>query len=130
MRAAPVARGGCGRYPPPMLMHIARFAVLVAAFWVMPKIIPGVRMKKESTALAAALVFTLLNFLVGWLLKFMLVVGTLGIAFLALNFLANAVLLWITDKVMDDLEVDGIGAILLSAGLVTVANALAHHFIW
>lgn len=104
--------------------HLLRFALLVAAFALMPAIVPGIKVKSAGTAVLAALVFTVVNFFLGWIFKVVLVVSTLGLALLALNFLTNAVILWITDKLMDDVEVKTIGAGLLGALVITVANAI------
>jgi putative membrane protein len=107
-------------------MTLLRFLVLVGAFALMPKLIPGIRSRGPVTAFIAAILFAVLNFLLGWLLKALLVVGTLGLAFIALNFLVNMVLLWLTDKLLPDFEAKGFGALALGSGIITVLNAVAH----
>ncbi len=102
---------------------ILRFLILVVAFALMP-IIPGVKLKGVSTAFLAALVFVLINFFFGWFFKIVLVVGTLGFAFLALNFLTNLAVLWATDKAMDDFEIKGLGSLFLATLWMTFANAV------
>jgi putative membrane protein len=105
-------------------MIFLRFVGLVAAFALMPRMLKGIRIKSMGTTIAAALVFSLLNFVLGWLLKVLLVVGTLGLAFLALNFLLNVTLLWLTDKLMPDVEIEGPGSLLMGALIITVCNGL------
>jgi len=106
---------------------IIRFIILVAAFALMP-MIPGVKVKGIGAAAGAALLFVLLSFFLGWALKAMLVLGTLGLAFLALNFLTNLILLWLTDKALEDVEIKGFGSLLLATLWLTFASAIAHLF--
>src|SRR5438067_3461187 len=112
------------------MLILLRFGILILAFVVMGAVVPGVKVRGVGGAVMAAIVFTVFNFFFGWLLKFMLVVGTLGLAFLALNFIANAILLWLTDKALDDLEIHGLGPMLIGSGIITLANVVAHHFVW
>jgi putative membrane protein len=108
-------------------MHAAliHFGILVLAFLLMA-IIPGVRLGGVGSAIIAALVFVLVNFFLGWLVKTVLVIGTLGVAFIALNYLTNVVVLWITDKLISGFEIRGFVPLLLAALLLTVANTVSH----
>lgn len=101
----------------------AGLAVLVAS-----KIIPGVRVRKLETALGVAGAFAVLNLVTGWLLKAVLAVVllpaallTFGLAYLVLGLIVNSILLYITDKLIDDFEIDGLWPLVGSAGLVSVA---------
>lgn len=101
----------------------AGLAILAAS-----KFVPGVRIRKTESALIIAVAFAALNFVVGWLLKAVLAVAlfpaallTFGLAYLVLGLLVNAVLLYITDKVLDDFEIDGLWPLIQSAGLISVA---------
>lgn len=101
----------------------AGLAVLVAS-----KIIPGVRVRKLETALGVAAAFAVLNLVTGWLLKAVLAVVllpaallTFGLAYLVLGLIVNSILLYITDKLIDDFEIDGLWPLVGSAGLVSVA---------
>jgi putative membrane protein len=106
-----------------MLIH---FVILVLAFALMP-VIPGIRLGGFGSAIIAALVFVLVNFFLGWIVRAVLVIGTLGLAFIAINYLTNLVVLWITDKLLSRFEVRGLVPYLLGAALLTVANAVANH---
>jgi putative membrane protein len=108
-----------------LLMH---FAVLVGAFLLMP-LVPGVRLKGLGTAITCALVFSLVNFFFGWFFKAMWVIGTLGLALLALNFLTNLVVLWVTDKLVDDFEIRSFGSLLMSTLLLSAANWVSVHYV-
>jgi len=110
---------------------VAGLAVVVAS-----KIISGVRIRRGGTAVTVAIVFALLNLLVGWLIKTVLAVVllpaallTFGLVYLFLGWLANLVLLWITDKLVDDFEVRGFGSYAGAAGLISLAMWLVQRFV-
>jgi uncharacterized membrane protein YvlD (DUF360 family) len=74
-------------------------------------------------------VFSLLNWLIGWLIKVLLFLPallTLGLLFLVLPLIVNAVLLWVTDKLLHVLEIEDARALWLMAILITVVNGLFH----
>lgn len=105
---------------------LLRFAILIGAFALM-SLIPGVRLKRFSTAVACAVVFSILNLLLGFVVKFVLVVGTLGLALLALTFLTNLVLLWLTDKLLEDFEIRSFGPLLLATLTLSLASFLGRY---
>lgn len=108
------------------LLHIAALAVTVYA---LARLLPDVRVTSASTALVVAVVFSLLNFFLGWLIRAVLFVPailTLGLLFLILPFVVNTILLWLTDKVLGSFEIKSTGSLLLSAGAITAVNALLH----
>ncbi|WP_437669577.1 phage holin family protein [Sorangium sp. So ce131] len=104
----------------------AGVAVLVGA-----KLMPGVRLRRTKTAVGVAAVFALLNLLLGWLVTFLVKVAllpvaflTFGLAYLFLGILVNSVLLWATDKLIDDFDVKGFGPLLGTASLISLAGWL------
>ncbi|MBK9262405.1 MAG: phage holin family protein [Polyangiaceae bacterium] len=101
----------------------AGIAVLVAS-----KIMPGVRIRDGKTAIGIAAAFAVLNLVVGWLLKAVLAIVllpaavlTFGLAYLMLGLIVNTILLYVTDKLIDDFEIKGFGPLVGSAGLISVA---------
>jgi putative membrane protein len=101
----------------------AAIAVLVAA-----KIMPGVRIRRGETAVGVAAVFALLNLLLGWFIKAVLAVVllpaallTLGLPYLVFGVIVNTLLLYLTDKLVDDFRIDGLGSLIGTAGLISVA---------
>src|SRR5689334_15797704 len=101
----------------------AGIAVLVAS-----KIMPGIRIRKGETAIVIAVAFAVLNLVAGWLLRAVLAVLllpvavlTLGLIYLVLGLIVNAVLLYITDKLIDDFKITGLGPLFGAAGLISVA---------
>ena len=51
---------------------------------------------------------------------------TLGLLFLFLPFIVNAVLLWLTDKLMGSFEIETLGGLFASAAIITLVNWLFH----
>jgi putative membrane protein len=112
------------------LLHLA---ILTATVLGTARFLPGVEVKGTKSAIIVALVFSVLNFFLGWLLKVLLFVPallTLGLLFFFIPFIINAVLLWLTDKLIDSFEIKNPRALFLSAGVITavnwVWNALQH----
>ena len=97
--------------------------LLSVSVFVVAQVLPGIRIKGFGTAVIVALVYSVINFFVDWLLVFLsfpFIVVTMGL-FL---FVINAFLLWITDKLIDDFEIDGFGTTLVASCLITVLNAI------
>ncbi|MCJ8268637.1 MAG: phage holin family protein, partial [Psychrosphaera sp.] len=70
-----------------------------------------------------AVVYSIVNFFLGWLLMALalpFMVLTLGL----FTFVINALLLWITDKILDDFEIDNIKTTLIAAVGITVINGV------
>ena len=83
--------------------------------------LPGVKLKSFGTALTVALVYGLLNYFLFWLIAlvaFIPMLLSLGL----FGLVINAFLLWLTDKLIDDFEIDSIGKTLLMALLLTVGK--------
>ena len=95
---------------------------LAVAVFIVANVMPGIKIKNFWTTLLVAVVYSLINFLVGWLLRFIalpFIYITLGLFI----FVVNAVLLWLTDLIIDDFEIDGLLNTLLAAFLITVINS-------
>jgi uncharacterized membrane protein YvlD (DUF360 family) len=72
-----------------------------------------------------AIVFSILNFLLGWLISALLFVPallTLGLLFLFLPLIVNVVVLWLTDKALASFEITTVRALWLSAAVITLVN--------
>jgi putative membrane protein len=108
-----------------MLVHLA---VLALAVFALSKFFPGlVRVHGAGTAVAVAVVFSVLNFFLGWLIRAVLFVPgmlTFGLLFIFVPFIVNTILLWLTDKLMSSFEVRGARGLLVSAGIITLVNGL------
>ncbi len=112
------------------LIHVA---VLTGVVLLVSKVVTGVRIKNTGAAVITALVFSVLNWAVGWLLSvvlgallFLPAIFTLGLAFLLIPFGVNTLLLWATDKVIESFEITDLRALLISSGAITLANCAFH----
>jgi putative membrane protein len=128
VRRAPddVPRHGTAAIIRPMytLLHLA---ILTGTILLLARVLPTVHVKSPGTAVLVAIVFSVLNWGVGWLIRALLFVPgilTLGLLFLVMPFIVNAVILWLTDKVLHAFEIDDAKSLFLSAGAITLANAV------
>lgn len=112
------------------LLHLGGLALAVFA---LSKFFPGiVRVRSVGTAVAVAIVFSVLDFFLGWFIRVLLFVPgllTLGLLFFFVPLIVNAVLLWITDKLMSSFELRGARGLGLAAVIITLVNyafAMSH----
>jgi putative membrane protein len=96
-----------------------------AAFLGVSKMLPGFYVRSFSTALVIAAMYGILHiilhfilFRVFWILTIPLVILTLGLIY----FAVNAVILWFTDKVVEDFTIDTTTTLIIAAVLLTIAN--------
>src|SRR3954464_12483858 len=107
-----------------LVLHLV---VLTATVLLLARFLPSVRVKSVGAAIVVAIVFSLLNFFLGWFIRAVLFVPalfTLGLLFFFVPFIVNAVLLWLTDKLMRAFEVQSAGGLFLSAEVITMVNWL------
>jgi len=108
---------------------ILHLAVLTLTVLLLARVLPSVKVRSPGSALVVAIVFSVLNFFLGWLIRvalFLPAILTLGLLFLVLPFIVNAILLWLTDKLMRSFEIDTLGGLLLSAAVITIVNGFFH----
>jgi|SRR5580704_8965408 putative membrane protein len=106
------------------LIHMA---VLAATILVLARLLPAVRIRSAGTAVLVAVVFSVLNFFLGWLIRAVLFVPallTLGVLFLFVPFIVNTVLLWLTDKALASFEIKTMRGLLISSAVITVVNGI------
>lgn len=105
-------------------MAIALHALgLAAVIFLIAEFFPRIRCESYGTALLVAVVYSIANFLLFWILALL----TLPLMLLSLGlftFVINAVLLWLTDQLIDDFEIDGVGTTVGAAIVITLANVL------
>lgn len=97
--------------------------LLSVAVFLVAELLPGIRLKNFGTAVIVAIVYSLINFLIGWILIFLslpFVIITFGL----FKFIINGFLLLLTDKTMEDFEIDGIGTTFLAAFLITIVDSI------
>ena len=102
---------------------IINLLLLSLAIFIIAHFMPTVHIKNFGTAIIIAVVYSVINFLFGWLLALLalpFMIITLGL----FTFVINAFLLWITDKILEDFKIDTIGSTLLAAFLITIVNTI------
>jgi putative membrane protein len=106
------------------LIHIA---VLAATIFALARLLPSVSIRSAGTAVLVAVVFSVLNFFLGWFIRAVLFVPavlTLGLLFFFVPFIVNTVLLWLTDKALASFEIRSLRALLVSSAVITVVNGV------
>jgi putative membrane protein len=105
-----------------LVRWISNVAALFAAAWALSGVDYG---DQWWTLLIAAAVFTLVNALIKpvvTILSIPFIVVTLGIFY----FLINILMLYVTDWLVPDFEIDSFGSAALAAIIVSVVNAVLH----
>lgn len=103
-----------------MTVWLLRWLVMSIAVWITATVVPGIRLRSFGSAIVVAALYGVLNAVLGgvlWFLTFPAAVITLGVA-------VNAILLWITDKLVDEFEVQGIVPLFAGAACLGVVNWL------
>jgi len=80
-----------------------------------------------------AVVFSLLNWSLGWLLRLLLVVPTiltLGLLLLFTTYIVNTVLLWLADKLLASFEIQERARAAAVTSAITLVNWLFHFALW
>ena len=108
-----------------MIGFVVRWLINAAALAVAAWLLPGIRVLDLQSLLVAALIFGLVNALIKPLLAFVtcpLIVLTLGLFLLVINAAMIALTSWIAGKFDVGFEVDGFGAALLGAVIVSIVS--------
>ena len=79
--------------------------------------------KNFWTALVVAIVYSIINFLTGWLLT-LIALPFIIITFGLFKLVINAFMLWLTDKILDDFKIDGLLYTFIAAILITIIDSL------
>lgn len=109
------------------MLTILHLAALTLTVLLLARALPGFHIRTPGTALLVAVVFSLLNWACGWFIKVLLflpAILTLGLLFLVLPLIVNAVVLWLTDKVLRAFEIDDWRSLWLGAAGITLVNFL------
>ncbi len=97
--------------------------LLSLAIFVVARLLPGIHLKGFGTAIIVALVYSLINYLIGWLLL-LITLPAVIITFGLFKFVINAFLLWLTDKLVDDFKIEGFGTTLIAAFLIAFIDSI------
>ena len=106
-----------------MLRLIIEILVTSGLLYALATALPAVRLKSFGTALAVVLVYGVLNYFLFWLVALIAFIPML-LSFGLFGLVINAFLLWLTDKLINDFEIDSLRTTLLIAILLTVAKVV------
>ena len=102
---------------------ILHFLLLGTAIYIMAESMPGIRIQGFGTAIIVAIVYGLINITLGTVLKF-LAIPFIFITVGLFLILINTFLLWLTDQLLDDFEIEGIGTTFIAAVIITISDTL------
>ena len=97
--------------------------ILSVAVFLVANFLPGIQVKHFGTAVIVAIVYSLVNFFFRWLL-IVLSLPFIIITFGLFKLVINAVLLWITDKIIEDFEIENVTTTIVASLLITFCNLL------
>ena len=106
-----------------MIDFILHLLCLGGVILFIARVLPGIEMRSYGTAILVALVYGLINTTLGTLLKVLalpFIILSLGIFLIIIN----TFLLWLTDKLFDEFEIDGLGTTFVAALLITLADTI------
>ncbi|WP_320040131.1 phage holin family protein [uncultured Desulfobacter sp.] len=97
--------------------------ILSVAVFLVANFLPGIQVKHFGTAVIVAIVYSLVNFFFGWLL-IILSLPFIVITFGLFKLVINAVLLWITDKMLDDFQIKDFFTTFIAALCITLVDSV------
>jgi putative membrane protein len=110
-----------------MLRVLIGWVLSAVVFLGLSKLLPGFYIRSFGMALVVSAVYGVLHiilhfmlFRVLWILTIPFVVLTLGLIY----FVVNAVILWLTDKLVEDFHISTTATLVLAAILLTIANSI------
>ncbi len=101
---------------------LANMLILSVAVFLVANVIPGIRIKSFVTAVVVAVVYSVINFLFGWLL-ILLSLPFMIITFGLFKLVINAVLLWATDKLIEDFRIWDFFTTFIAALCITLVDS-------
>jgi putative membrane protein len=111
---------------------IISWFILALAVWATAMVLPGFKVKGFKGALIVALVFGLLNWVLGWLLFVVIGVATLGLGFLfafITRWIVDAILLKMTDSMVDSIKIKSFGWAMAGAFIMSLIGTMAEYLI-
>ena len=105
-----------------LIFHII---LLTLSIMMVAAVLPGMKVKDLGTSFKVAIVYSIVNFLIGWILTFLsfpLIILSFGLFI----FVINGFLLWITNALLEDFEIEGCGTAIIAALLLALVNMILH----
>ena len=106
-----------------MIDLILHFLLLAVVIFMLAKSLPGFYIHGFGTAVVVAIVYGLINITLGTVLKL------LSIPFIIISvgiflFFINTFLLWLTDQLIEDFEIEDISTTFIAALVITLSDTL------
>ena len=112
-----------------MFEYLAGWLVLSIAVWLTAALLPGVKVDGFGTAAGVAAVYSILNYLFGWIAFMIFGVLTLGIGFVFFFitiWIINAIMLSITDGMMSSFKLDSFKWALAASAVISFFSAIGN----
>ena len=106
-----------------MIDLILHLLFLGAAILLISRTLPGMHVDSYGTSVMVAIVYGLINVTLGIVLKILglpFIIITLGVFLVIIN----TFLLWLTDQLLDDFEIDDLGTTFVAALLITISDTI------
>jgi putative membrane protein len=116
-----------------ILTIVLKVLLLSVAIFIVAKILPKFTIKNFGTAIAVAVVLSILYFGILWLvgrLPIMINILTNVLTLGLFNFIVFAFLLWLIDQLMESIEIKGLETALLAAFLIAVINTVLNWIVF
>lgn len=100
---------------------ITKLILLSISIFLVSKLMAGIRLKSFFTAIVVAVVYSIADLLLWWLMVFFampLIILTFGL----FVFVLNAFLLWLTDQIIDDFEIKDFTTTFIASLIISAIN--------
>ena len=103
------------------MLLILHLLLLAGVIFAMARAMPGIHIAGYGTALLVAVIYGLINVTLGTLLK-LLTIPFIIISICVFLLLINTFLLWLTDQLLEDFEIEDMGTTFVAAVIITLAD--------
>lgn len=103
-----------------IILHVILLAVVI---YFIAESLPSIYIDGFGTAIAVSIIYSLINVTLGTILKLIslpFIIITIGLFLLVIN----TFLLWLTDQLLDDFEIEDMGTTLFTALVITLSDTL------
>ncbi|WNC73426.1 phage holin family protein [Thalassotalea psychrophila] len=107
---------------------ITKLLLLSISIFLVSRMMEGIRLKSFVTAIIVAVVYSVADLLLWWLMVFFsmpLIILTFGL----FVFVLNAILLWLTDQIVDDFEIKDLKTTFIASLIISAINLLLNWLI-
>ena len=103
------------------MLLILHLLLLAGVIFAMARAMPGIHIAGYGTALLVAVIYGLINVTLGTMLK-LLTIPFIIISIGVFLLLINTFLLWLTDQLLEDFEIEDMGTTFVAAVIITLAD--------